>query len=141
MSSGILLGSGNQKIAAIANLVSYYCIGLPLGILLMFAAKLRILGNHISILRYDVLPGSLSNPKRSVMLIKMSSDQILKRILNQCFTCLSKSYFLKKLFVFVFLDFSGLTLSLLVCVVIQACFFITVIFKLDWQKLTVKVRL
>ncbi|XP_060791215.1 multidrug and toxin extrusion protein 1-like [Neoarius graeffei] len=77
VSSGILLGSGNQKIAAIANLVSYYCIGLPLGILLMFAAKLRIL---------------------------------------------------------------GLTLSLLVCVVIQACFFITVIFKLDWQKLTVKAQ-
>ncbi|XP_017348922.1 multidrug and toxin extrusion protein 1 [Ictalurus punctatus] len=77
VSSGILLGSGNQKIAAISNLISYYCIGLPLGISLMFAAKLRIL---------------------------------------------------------------GLTLGLLVCVVIQACFFITLIFKLDWQKLTEKAQ-
>uniref|UniRef100_A0A3Q0S3N5 Solute carrier family 47 member 1 n=1 Tax=Amphilophus citrinellus TaxID=61819 RepID=A0A3Q0S3N5_AMPCI len=44
--SGILVGSGMQKIAAISNLVGYYCIGLPVGIALMFAAKLRILGNH-----------------------------------------------------------------------------------------------
>ncbi|KAK3523998.1 hypothetical protein QTP70_017513, partial [Hemibagrus guttatus] len=77
VSSGILLGSGNQKIAAISNLISYYCIGLPLGISLMFAAELRIL---------------------------------------------------------------GLTLGLLVCVMIQACFFIVLIFKLDWQKLTEKAQ-
>ncbi|KAI5620173.1 solute carrier family 47 (multidrug and toxin extrusion), member 1 isoform X1 [Silurus asotus] len=77
VSSGILLGSGKQKIAAISNLIFYYCIGLPLGISLMFAAKLRIL---------------------------------------------------------------GLTLGLLVCVIIQACFFITLIFKLDWQKLTEKAQ-
>uniref|UniRef100_A0A4W4GWM2 Multidrug and toxin extrusion protein n=1 Tax=Electrophorus electricus TaxID=8005 RepID=A0A4W4GWM2_ELEEL len=62
-----------QKIAAISNLICYYCIGLPLGISLMFAADLRIL---------------------------------------------------------------GLTLGLLVCVVIQACFFITLIFKLNWKKVT-----
>ncbi|XP_026874570.2 multidrug and toxin extrusion protein 1 [Electrophorus electricus] len=73
VSSGILLGSGKQKIAAISNLICYYCIGLPLGISLMFAADLRIL---------------------------------------------------------------GLTLGLLVCVVIQACFFITLIFKLNWKKVT-----
>ncbi|KAM9450579.1 multidrug and toxin extrusion protein 1 isoform 2-T2 [Clarias gariepinus] len=77
VSSGILLGSGKQKIAAIANLISYYCIGLPLGISLMFAAKLRVL---------------------------------------------------------------GLTLGLLVCVIIQACFFITLILKLDWKKLTEKAQ-
>lgn len=43
--SGILVGSGMQKIAALSNLVCYYCVGLPVGIALMFAAKLRILGN------------------------------------------------------------------------------------------------
>ncbi|XP_061596608.1 multidrug and toxin extrusion protein 1 [Cololabis saira] len=42
--SGILIGSGMQKIAALSNLVCYYCIGLPVGIALMFTAKLRILG-------------------------------------------------------------------------------------------------
>lgn len=34
-----------QKIAALSNLVSYYFIGLPVGIALMFATQLRILGN------------------------------------------------------------------------------------------------
>lgn len=34
-----------QKIAAVANLVCYYCIALPMGVTLMFYAKLRILGN------------------------------------------------------------------------------------------------
>lgn len=43
--SGILVGTGMQKIAALCNLVSYYVIGLPVGIALMFAAQLRILGN------------------------------------------------------------------------------------------------
>lgn len=42
--------------------------------------------------------------------------------------------------VFVSLDVSGLTLGLLVCVIIQASFFIMLIFKLDWQKLTEKAQ-
>ncbi|KAK2879647.1 multidrug and toxin extrusion protein 1 isoform X1 [Channa argus] len=42
--SGILVGCGMQKIAALSNLVCYYCIGLPVGVALMFAAQLRILG-------------------------------------------------------------------------------------------------
>ncbi|KAA8586949.1 hypothetical protein FQN60_000785, partial [Etheostoma spectabile] len=48
--SGILIGSGMQKIAALSNLVCYYCIGLPVGIALIFAAKLRILGLWLGLL-------------------------------------------------------------------------------------------
>ncbi|XP_037402231.1 multidrug and toxin extrusion protein 1-like isoform X2 [Pygocentrus nattereri] len=70
---GILLGSGQQKIAAVANLFGYYCIGLPLGISLMYAAKLEII---------------------------------------------------------------GFWLGLLICVCIQSTFFIIVIFKLNWERLT-----
>ncbi|XP_057216528.1 multidrug and toxin extrusion protein 1 [Triplophysa rosa] len=73
VSSGILLGAGKQKIAAVSNLICYYCIGLPVGIALMFLAELRIL---------------------------------------------------------------GLWLGLLICVIIQTCFFTTLIFKLDWKKVT-----
>uniref|UniRef100_A0AAQ6AE18 Multidrug and toxin extrusion protein n=1 Tax=Amphiprion ocellaris TaxID=80972 RepID=A0AAQ6AE18_AMPOC len=47
--AGILIGSGMQKIAAFTNLVGYYCIGLPVGIALMFKAKLRILGLWLGI--------------------------------------------------------------------------------------------
>ncbi|XP_048009363.1 multidrug and toxin extrusion protein 1 [Megalobrama amblycephala] len=71
--SGILLGAGKQKIAALSNLICYYCIGLPVGISLMFLAELRIL---------------------------------------------------------------GLWLGLLICVIIQSCFFTTLIFKLNWKKVT-----
>ena len=43
--SGILVGAGQQKIAAVGNLVSYYCIGLPVGGALMLATHLRLLGD------------------------------------------------------------------------------------------------
>ncbi|XP_053297768.1 multidrug and toxin extrusion protein 1 [Pleuronectes platessa] len=74
---GIIVGSGMQKIAALSNLVSYYCIGLPVGIALMFAAKLRIL---------------------------------------------------------------GLWLGLLICVFFQTGFFLVLIFKLNWKKVTLKAQ-
>lgn len=42
--SGILIGAGMQKIAAVSNLVGYYFIGLPVGVALMFKTELGILG-------------------------------------------------------------------------------------------------
>lgn len=39
-----------QKIAALSNLVAYYCIALPVGAALMFEAQLKILGNYSAIL-------------------------------------------------------------------------------------------
>uniref|UniRef100_A0A8B9F4V6 Multidrug and toxin extrusion protein n=1 Tax=Amazona collaria TaxID=241587 RepID=A0A8B9F4V6_9PSIT len=41
---GVLRGTGKQKLGAIANAVGYYTIGLPIGISLMFAAKMGVLG-------------------------------------------------------------------------------------------------
>ncbi|NWV23835.1 S47A2 protein, partial [Origma solitaria] len=41
---GVLRGTGRQKLGAIANAVSYYTIGFPIGISLMFAAKMGVLG-------------------------------------------------------------------------------------------------
>ncbi|XP_074869626.1 multidrug and toxin extrusion protein 1 isoform X3 [Carettochelys insculpta] len=41
---GVLRGTGNQKIGAIANAIGYYVIGFPIGISLMFAAKLGLIG-------------------------------------------------------------------------------------------------
>ncbi|KAM6960536.1 multidrug and toxin extrusion protein 1-like [Aplochiton taeniatus] len=70
---GILLGTGKQKIAAVANLFGYYCIGLPLAITLMFVAKLRVL---------------------------------------------------------------GFWLGLLICVCLQSSFFVAIISKFDWEKMT-----
>ncbi|XP_071770729.2 multidrug and toxin extrusion protein 1 [Centroberyx gerrardi] len=48
--TGIFLGSGKQKIAAVANFIGYYFIGLTLSITFMFVAKLRILGFWLGLL-------------------------------------------------------------------------------------------
>ncbi|XP_040902145.1 multidrug and toxin extrusion protein 1-like [Toxotes jaculatrix] len=71
--TGIFLGTGKQKIPAVANLIGYYCIGLSLSVTLTFVAKLRVL---------------------------------------------------------------GFWLGLLVCVILQSTFYIIVIFKLNWEKMT-----
>ncbi|KAK2111014.1 hypothetical protein P7K49_010760 [Saguinus oedipus] len=43
-SGGVLRGSGNQKVGAIVNAIGYYVVGLPVGIALMFATKLGVMG-------------------------------------------------------------------------------------------------
>lgn len=43
----MLRGTGKQKLGAIANAVGYYAIGLPIGISLMFVAKMGVLGRCI----------------------------------------------------------------------------------------------
>lgn len=40
----MLRGTGKQKLGAIANAVGYYAVGLPIGLSLMFAAKMGVLG-------------------------------------------------------------------------------------------------
>lgn len=40
----MLRGTGKQKIGAIANAIGFYGVGFPIGISLMFAAKLGVLG-------------------------------------------------------------------------------------------------
>uniref|UniRef100_A0A8C6TJR2 Solute carrier family 47 member 4 n=1 Tax=Neogobius melanostomus TaxID=47308 RepID=A0A8C6TJR2_9GOBI len=47
---GIFVGSGKQKIPAVANIFGYYGIGLTMGLVLMFVAKLRILGFWLGLL-------------------------------------------------------------------------------------------
>ncbi|XP_072325956.1 multidrug and toxin extrusion protein 1-like [Scyliorhinus torazame] len=44
VSGGVLRGVGKQKLGAIGNLVGFYSIGFPLGVALMFAAHLGVLG-------------------------------------------------------------------------------------------------
>ncbi|NWT67847.1 S47A2 protein, partial [Prunella himalayana] len=41
---GVLRGTGRQKLGAVANAVGYYTMGFPIGISLMFAAKMGVLG-------------------------------------------------------------------------------------------------
>lgn len=41
---GVLRGTGKQKIVAVLNAIGYYGFGFPIGVSLMFAAKLGIIG-------------------------------------------------------------------------------------------------
>uniref|UniRef100_A0A671Y8G4 Multidrug and toxin extrusion protein n=1 Tax=Sparus aurata TaxID=8175 RepID=A0A671Y8G4_SPAAU len=50
VTGGILRGAGKQRIGAICNLVGYYCIGIPIGLSLMFAAKMGIVGLWLGLL-------------------------------------------------------------------------------------------
>ncbi|XP_038159268.1 multidrug and toxin extrusion protein 1-like [Cyprinodon tularosa] len=71
--TGIFLGTGKQRIPAVANFIAYYCVGLTMSVVLMFIAKLRVL---------------------------------------------------------------GFWLGLLICVVLHSTFYIIVIFRLNWKKMT-----
>ncbi|XP_039987313.1 multidrug and toxin extrusion protein 1 isoform X2 [Xiphias gladius] len=43
-SGGIIRGAGKQKVGAVCNILGYYGVGFPIGVSLMFAAKLGIKG-------------------------------------------------------------------------------------------------
>ncbi|KAM8854299.1 multidrug and toxin extrusion protein 1-like isoform 1-T1 [Synchiropus picturatus] len=49
-SGGVIRGAGKQKVGAISYIVGYYGIGLPIGVSLMFAAKMGIVGLWTGIL-------------------------------------------------------------------------------------------
>lgn len=44
VAGGVLRGAGKQLIGALCNLVGYYFIGFPIGVSLMFAANMGIVG-------------------------------------------------------------------------------------------------
>lgn len=44
VTGGIVRGAGKQMIGAVCNLVCFYFIGLPIGVSLMFPAKMGIVG-------------------------------------------------------------------------------------------------
>ncbi|KAM6110692.1 multidrug and toxin extrusion protein 1-like [Pterocles gutturalis] len=48
--SGVLRGIGKQKFGAILNAVGYYGVGLPLGTVLLFVAKIGVIGLWLSML-------------------------------------------------------------------------------------------
>ncbi|KAK1785988.1 hypothetical protein P4O66_017741, partial [Electrophorus voltai] len=64
----IVRGLGKQKLGAIANLCGYYGVGFPIGVSLMFAAKLGIFGLWIGLLICVLLQSAFF----IVLLLKMS---------------------------------------------------------------------
>uniref|UniRef100_A0AAQ5Z701 Multidrug and toxin extrusion protein n=1 Tax=Amphiprion ocellaris TaxID=80972 RepID=A0AAQ5Z701_AMPOC len=104
--TGVFLGTGKQKIPAVANFIGYYLIGLSLSIVLMFVAKLRVLGNYMY---FDIF--LVIRRAQMKLSVPLSCD--------------------------VAFFSAGFWLGLLIAVIIQSTFYITlIIFKLDWKRMT-----
>ncbi|XP_026137751.1 multidrug and toxin extrusion protein 1-like isoform X1 [Carassius auratus] len=79
VSMGILLGSGKQKIAALVNFLGYYCIGLPLGASLMFAAKLDLIGFMLGLLVSVCVQSSIF----IAVILKLNWEQVTKEAVER----------------------------------------------------------
>ncbi|CAH2222677.1 multidrug and toxin extrusion 2-like [Pelobates cultripes] len=58
-SGGVIRGAGKQMIGAVVNILGFYLIGLPIGISLMFAVKLGVMGLWYGLIICVFLQGSL----------------------------------------------------------------------------------
>uniref|UniRef100_A0A8D3DGS8 Multidrug and toxin extrusion protein n=1 Tax=Scophthalmus maximus TaxID=52904 RepID=A0A8D3DGS8_SCOMX len=90
--SGILVGAGMQKIAALSNLVCYYCIGLPVGIALMFAAELRILGFFLGLFTCILLELGFF----LVLIFKLNWEKVTQKVGSSYLTVKYSNISLKK---------------------------------------------
>lgn len=98
-------------VGAICNIVGYYGIGFPIGVPLMFAAKLGIKGKVSS---WDCKSES------SIYLNQISKE--LSKMTD------------------VFIYFPGLWTGLFICVSLQCVFLIFYLVKMNWKTATVEVR-
>uniref|UniRef100_A0A674KCK7 Multidrug and toxin extrusion protein n=1 Tax=Terrapene triunguis TaxID=2587831 RepID=A0A674KCK7_9SAUR len=60
ITSGVLRGVGKQKIGAILNAVGYYAVGLPLGSVLLFVARIGMIGLWVGLLISAFIPATVS---------------------------------------------------------------------------------
>ncbi|XP_029467931.1 multidrug and toxin extrusion protein 1-like isoform X2 [Rhinatrema bivittatum] len=60
VSGGVLRGAGKQTIGALVNAIGYYLIGLPIGIALMFATKLGIIGLWYGMIACVIFPAAIN---------------------------------------------------------------------------------
>ncbi|KAJ7308816.1 hypothetical protein JRQ81_008084 [Phrynocephalus forsythii] len=58
--SGVLRGTGKQKLGAIFNAVGYYAVGLPLGVVLLFVAKIGLIGLWVGMIVCASIPCTCS---------------------------------------------------------------------------------
>ncbi|KAE8290982.1 Multidrug and toxin extrusion protein 1 [Larimichthys crocea] len=61
VTGGIIRGTGKPRIGAICNVVGYYCIGIPIGLSLMFTAKMGIVEHACSESQISVISSSILN--------------------------------------------------------------------------------
>ena len=116
------MGTGKQKIPAVANLIGYYGIGLTLSITFMFVAKLRVLGDYMKLPFFVIY--SSGHEKLGPGL-----QYVISAAVKPAVSLTESSVFFS----------TGFWLGLLICVILQSTFYIIVIFKLNWKRMTEEV--
>uniref|UniRef100_A0A4W5MEE6 Multidrug and toxin extrusion protein n=1 Tax=Hucho hucho TaxID=62062 RepID=A0A4W5MEE6_9TELE len=97
-SGSIIRGAGKQKVGAICNILGYYGVGFPIGVSLMFAAKLGIMGLWTGLFTCVFLQSSFliiylsrMNWKKATVEVntgitfKLNKDLIKNALSNRCF--------------------------------------------------------
>ncbi|XP_073171682.1 multidrug and toxin extrusion protein 1-like isoform X4 [Lepidochelys kempii] len=79
VTSGVLRGTGKQKIGAILNTVGYYAVGLPLGSVLLFVARIGMIGLWVGLLISAFIPASCSVIYIGRMNWKRASEEAQQR--------------------------------------------------------------
>nr|XP_055161015.1 multidrug and toxin extrusion protein 2 isoform X4 [Nyctereutes procyonoides] len=75
---GVLRGTGKQAFGAIANAVMYYVIGLPLGIVLTFVVRMRIMGLWLGMLACGLLAAAAFAVYTARMDWKLAAEEAQK---------------------------------------------------------------
>uniref|UniRef100_A0A8C5LQ61 Uncharacterized protein n=1 Tax=Leptobrachium leishanense TaxID=445787 RepID=A0A8C5LQ61_9ANUR len=95
-SAGVMRGTGKQMIGAIVNTVGFYIVGLPIGISLMFAAKLGVIGYWLGLLFCVVLQATIY----IIYISRFSWDKALEEVmfsfLSDYFQTKRKTKYVKK---------------------------------------------
>uniref|UniRef100_A0A674KGH3 Multidrug and toxin extrusion protein n=1 Tax=Terrapene triunguis TaxID=2587831 RepID=A0A674KGH3_9SAUR len=84
ITSGVLRGVGKQKIGAILNAVGYYAVGLPLGSVLLFVARIGMIGLWVGLLISAFIPASCSVIYIGRMNWKRVSEEVTSFTLVYC---------------------------------------------------------
>ncbi|KAM9852887.1 multidrug and toxin extrusion protein 1 [Aulostomus maculatus] len=85
---GIIRGAGKQKVGAVCNILGYYGIGFPIGVSLMFAAKLGIKGLWVGLVTCVALQCSFLN----VYLVRMNWNKATAEAQNRAGVCGSSTH-------------------------------------------------
>ncbi|XP_045343490.1 multidrug and toxin extrusion protein 2-like isoform X2 [Leopardus geoffroyi] len=77
--SGVLRGSGKQTFGAVVNMIMYYVIGLPLGIVLTFVVRMGIMGLWLGMLACGLLGAAAFAVYTARMDWKLAAEEAQKR--------------------------------------------------------------
>ncbi|KAG7267072.1 hypothetical protein CRUP_033517, partial [Coryphaenoides rupestris] len=143
-SAGVIIGAGMQRVGAVCGLVGFYGVALPVGVSLMFAAKLGMKGGF-AVVECIVLAST-----KSVIGRIFTSDETIVALVSHMMgvycviplfdslVCVSSGILLGsgRQKVAAVANLIGFWIGLLVAVCIQSLFYVITIFNFNWETMT-----